>query len=126
MVNSKIYDITTWLTNNQIHILLNISRSKGNQLMNLVTLQNITRKIFFFKNHAENEARRLVPVLFVSHKSFIWGKSKWPYILIALNLIFNENKLWKTLDYWSRNMLKFDFFRKGSGNSFHHILFIIS
>ena len=71
MVNYKIYDIITWLTNNHIHILLNISRSKGNQTMNLVTLQNITTKTFFFKNHAENKARRLVRVLFVSQKCFI-------------------------------------------------------
>ena len=36
-------------------------------------------------------------------------------ILIALNLVFNENELYKTLDYCSRDMLNFDFF---SGNNF--------
>ena len=39
-----------------------ISRSKGNQIMKFgqVTAY-ITRVIFFFKNHAESEAGRLVP-----------------------------------------------------------------
>ena len=39
-------------------------------------------------------------------------------ILIALNLVDNKYKVYKTLDYWSRDELNFDFFRKGSGNSF--------
>ena len=34
MVNFKIYNVTTWLTNNYtIHILPNTSRRKGNQTM---------------------------------------------------------------------------------------------
>ena len=32
-VNLKFYDVTAWLINNCIHILSNISRSKGNQTM---------------------------------------------------------------------------------------------
>ena len=32
-VNFKIYDFTTWLTNNYKHILFNISQSKNNQRM---------------------------------------------------------------------------------------------
>ena len=35
---------------------------------NLVRLQNITRKTFFFKNHAENEAGKLIPDLFLFFK----------------------------------------------------------
>ena len=31
------------------------------------------------------------------------------YISIALHLAYNKNKLDKTLDYWSRDMLNFDF-----------------
>ena len=34
-----------------------------------------------------------------------------------LNLAYHRNKLYETLEYWSRDMLNFDFFRKGSGNS---------
>ena len=49
-----------------IGILSNISQSKGNQTMKYGQLINITREIIFFKNYAENEARRLVadPFLF--------------------------------------------------------------
>ena len=45
-----------------IHILTNISRSKGNQAMKFGQLI-ITWEIFFLKNHVENEAERLVPDL---------------------------------------------------------------
>ena len=37
------------------------------------------------------------------------------YILLALNLVHNKNKLYKTLDYWSRDLLNLDFFEKGLG-----------
>ena len=37
---------------------------------------------------------------------------------MALNLPYNKNKLYKTLDYWSRNMLNFDFLEKGLGIAF--------
>ena len=46
-----------------IHILPNISQSKGNQTMKFGQ-QNIKRETFFFKNYAENEAGRLVRDLF--------------------------------------------------------------
>ena len=44
-------------------------------------------------------------------------------ISIALNLAYNKSKLYKTLDYRSRDMLNFDFFRKVSGNSFSTAFF---
>ena len=31
------------------------------------------------------------------------------YVSIALNLGYNRDKLYKTLDYWSRDILKFGF-----------------
>ena len=38
----------------------------------------ITREMFFFKNHAENEAGRLYPDFFLFlKKAIMWGKSKW-------------------------------------------------
>ena len=37
------------------------------------------------------------------------------YISIALNLSYNKSKLYKTLDYWSRDMLNFSFSEKGLG-----------
>ena len=48
-----------------IHILPNISRSKGNQTMKFSQLIDITRETFSFKNHAEKEPGRLVPDLFL-------------------------------------------------------------
>ena len=37
-------------------------------IQNLVNNYDMTTEIFFFKNHAENEARRLVPDLFLFFK----------------------------------------------------------
>ena len=53
-------------------------------------------------------------------KCSIWGKSKWStvtfqYILTALNLQYNKNKLYKTLNCWSRDTLNFNFPEKGLG-----------
>ena len=53
-------------------------------------------------------------------KTFKLGKSKWSavyfyYTSLGLNLSYNKNKLYKTLDYWSRNMLNFDILEKSLG-----------
>ena len=49
-----------------IHILSNISQSKGNQTMKFGQLTKYNkRNFFFFKNYEENVARRLVPDLFI-------------------------------------------------------------
>ena len=39
------------------HILHNISRSKYNQKMKFGQVLEYDKRVFFFKNHAENEAR---------------------------------------------------------------------
>ena len=31
---------------------------------------------------------------------------------IALNLAYNKKKVYKTLDYWSRDTLNFDFYKR--------------
>ena len=50
----KIYDATTWLTNNSIHILPNISRSKGNQTLKFGQLIEYNmRNIFAEKSHTK-------------------------------------------------------------------------
>ena len=51
-----------------IHILHTISKSKSNQTMKFGDLREYKAKIFFFKNHAENEAERLVPDLLLFFK----------------------------------------------------------
>ena len=67
-VDFKIYDVTTWLTNYYKHILPNTSQSKSNQTRKLGQLKEEKRAIFFFKNHAENEAGTMVPDLFLFFK----------------------------------------------------------
>ena len=59
-------------------------------------------------------------------KILLPGKSKWSITLfqntsIALNLAYKKKKLYKTLAYWSRDILNSLFFNKGSGNSFYAI-----
>ena len=75
---------------------------------------NVTRKIFFFKIMQKMRQEASSRRFFIFKICLIWGKSKWSassfqYILIALNLGYNKNKLYETLDYWSRDMLNFNF-----------------
>ena len=40
--------------------MFNISKNKDNQTMKFDPVPELSKEIFFFKNHAENEAGRLV------------------------------------------------------------------
>ena len=51
-----------------IHILANISRSKGNQAIKSGQVKECNNKNIFFKNHVENETGRRVPDLFLFFK----------------------------------------------------------
>ena len=51
-----------------VHRLPNIRQNKGNQTIKFGQLIECN-KIFFFKNYAENESRRLVPDLFLLFKN---------------------------------------------------------
>ena len=78
------------------------------------------KRIFFFKNDAESEAGKLVPDRFLFFKKALLGKSKWSaawfhYISIAFKLAYNRKELFKTLHYWSWDMLNFDFLDKDLG-----------
>ena len=62
------------------------------------------QKNIFFKNQAKIETERLVPDTFYFYKSVILGirtlsGAQFQYISTALNLAYNKNKLYKTLDY---------------------------
>ena len=57
----------------KIHILPNISRSKGNQTLKFCQLIEYYKRDNFFKNHEENEAGRLVPELFLFFKKALYG-----------------------------------------------------
>ena len=54
-------------------ILPSISRSKGSQTRKFDQVIDKKRYIFL-KNHAENEAGRLVPDLYLLFKKVLWGK----------------------------------------------------
>ena len=63
----------TSLSGQQTIIMPNISRKEDDQAMKFGQLIEYTaRKIFFFKNHAENEAGRPAPDVFLVFKSFIY------------------------------------------------------
>ena len=51
-----------------IHMLSNISQSKGNQKMRFGQLIEYNKRNLLLKNYAENEARRLVPELLLFFK----------------------------------------------------------
>ena len=83
-------------------------------------IESINRKIFLQKTCRKWGRETSSKPLFVFWKSFIWGKSKWfgaycQYISTVVNLPHDKNKLYKTLNYWSRDMLNFCFLEKGLG-----------
>ena len=72
-VNFKIYQVTAWLTiNYNTYIVI---RNK-----------NITREIFFFKNHARNEAGRLVPDFFFFSKKTL-SEVKGSGLQVSFNIL---------------------------------------
>ena len=83
-------------------------------------MESNNRKIFFQKTCRKWGRDTSSKPLFVFWKGFIWGKSKWfgvycQYISIVLNLAYDKNKLYKTLNLWSRDMLKFCILEKDLG-----------
>ena len=71
-VNFEIDEAKAWLTNNEnTHIAQDLS-NKGNETIKLGQLIQDKKKIFYLKNHAENEARRLIPDLFLFFKKALY------------------------------------------------------
>ena len=66
-----------------LHILLNMSQSKGSQKIKFGQVIEYNKRNIFFKNHAENETRRLVPDLLFFKKVLYEVKA------IGLQLNFN-------------------------------------
>ena len=98
------------------YTLPNISWSKGNQTMTYGQLIEYKKRNVFLQKSCKKWGRETSPrLLFVFKKSFIWGKSKFQYISIVHNLACNIIKRCRTWDYWSRDMLNFDFLQKGLG-----------
>ena len=101
--------------------MLNISWTKSNQTLKFgqVIVYN-NGNVFLQKSCRKWGRETSSRPLFVFLKSFIWGKSKWSVasfqsLSIVLNLVNNKNKIYKSLEYWSRDMLNFDFLEKGLG-----------
>ena len=103
------------------HILLHISRLKGNQTMKLGKLIEHLKRNTFLKTLCRKWVRETSSrLLFVLYKSFILAKSKWSsdwfdYMSLVLKLAYKRNKLFKTWHSWSRDILNFDFLDKGLG-----------
>ena len=81
-------------------------------------IEHPKRNIFHYKSCRKWDRETSSRPLFVFWRSFVLGKSKWSaawfrYISIALKLACNRDKLFKTLHYWSRDMLNFGFLDKG-------------
>ena len=103
-----------------IHIFPNISRGKGNKVLAFGQLIECNKiNIFLQKSCKENKARRLVPDYFSLFKKALYEvkarylQLSFNIISIVLSFLYHENKLYKTLDYWSTDMLNFDFLEKG-------------
>ena len=104
-----------------IHILPNISRSKGNQTMKFGQLIEYNKRNIFLQKSCRKWGRETSsrPLCFFK-KSIIYGKSKFSaakfqYISVVFNLACNKNKLNKTLDYWFTDILNFSFLEKDLG-----------
>ena len=101
-------------------MLLNISQTKGTQTMTFgLLIEYLKRNIFLNKIMLKWGRKASSRPLFLK-KSFILVKSKWftacfHYITIVLKLPYIRNKLFKTLNYWSRDMFNFDVLGKGLG-----------
>ena len=59
---------------------------KTTRQWNLVSEKNITREIFFLKHHAENEAGKLVPDLFLLFKE-AWYETKASVLQLNFNML---------------------------------------
>ena len=101
--------------------MLNILQISGNQAMKFGQLIEYPKGNIFLSKLCRKWGREASSSpLFVFLNCFVSGKSKWSaawfyYILIALKLAYNRNKLFKTLHYWSRDMFNFDILDKGLG-----------
>ena len=83
-------------------------------------IEHNNRNIFHQKSFRKWGRETSSRPLFVFQESLILGKSKlsaawFQYTTIVFSLVYNENKLQKTLGYWSRDMLNFDFLENGLG-----------
>ena len=85
--------------------------------MNLGQLIGYNKRNIFFKNYPEDAAGRLVLdlFLFLKNTNMMWKQAVCSLSSIAVNLACNKIKLYKTSDYWSRDLPNFSFSGKDLG-----------
>ena len=101
-----------------IHILPDISQSKGNKTMKFGQLieynkGNIFLQKFYRKWGKEASSRALF--YFSKNLNMRWKQGVCSLISIYFDSPQLAYKLYKTLDYWSRDVLNFNFSEKGLG-----------
>ena len=79
-------------------MLPNISRSKGNQSMKFGQVIECNKRNIFFKNHAENEAERLVLDLFLFFKKALYEIKAYG-LQLSWQTIKTKYKIYKSLEY---------------------------
>ena len=68
-----------------IHILVNISRIKGNEILKFGQLIEYNKRNIFKKNHAENKAKRLVSDLILFFKKALY-KVKTSFLQLGFTI----------------------------------------
>ena len=111
-----------------MHILPNISRSKGKQAMIYGQLIEYIKEIFFFKNNVEGEVERLVPGIFLFARKALY-QVKASGLQLSFN-IYRQPSTWLTIKtscvrLQSRDILNFDNLEKVSEQFLYHIFCII-
>ena len=80
----------------------------------MVSKKDIMYEIFCFKNNAENKTGRLFTDLFLSFKIYLYEVSSSKSVVLHLS-IQKKKKKHEISDCSSRNMINFNFFKKGLG-----------
>ena len=89
-----------------IHILPSISRSKGNQTMKFGQVIEYNKRNIFFKNHAENEAGRVVSDLVLFFKNALYEVKAKGYQL-SFN-IFQQLSTWYIIKTYKQTVKTLD------------------
>ena len=112
-------------------------------ILNALFLLKIFKRFSWLFGHAKNDCIRKIrktssfldrktssrPIFFFKKKALYWIKASRLQlgftILIALKLAYNRNKLFKTFQYCTRDMLNFDILDKGLSEFFLQHIFCI-
>ena len=101
----------------KIHILPNISQGKCNQTLKFGQVKEYNKRNIFLQISCTKWGRETSsrPLLFYKKTFYEVNASilrLFQSISIVLNLANNKSKIFKTLEYWFRDMLNFDFSKR--------------